>query len=84
MISLLASELANQPTVGVSDGGLEVLKPLFSACFYITLPASFHVIRDGYIALPISTIFRVIRDGYIPFTIRAADEATYLSMSGSI
>jgi hypothetical protein len=67
MISLLASELANQPTVGVSDGGLEVLKPLFSAYFYIALPASFHVIRDGY----------------IPFTSRAADEATYLSMSGS-
>jgi hypothetical protein len=56
------SELANQPTVGASDGDLEVLKPLFSACFYIALPASFHVIHDGY----------------IPFTSRAADEVTYV------
>jgi hypothetical protein len=62
MISSLMSALANQPTVGVSDGDLEVLKPLFSACFYIALPASFHAIRDGY----------------IHFTSRAADEATYV------
>jgi hypothetical protein len=56
------SELANQPTVGASDGDLEVLKPLFSACFYLALPARFHAIRDGY----------------IPFTSRAAGEAKYV------